>query len=106
MRQFFPLFHNHYLLYVRPGVLIEHMLYLAKYPPHSFSILLKCHLKHGIKARRGDTTQDATEEENIEIWEDLAGKVFLAEIGTHVVGSPSKSSLWRKSHRKPRTGNH
>ena len=37
---------------------------------------MKSHLKHGIKAGRGDTAQDATEEENIEIWEDLAGKVF------------------------------
>ena len=53
--------------------------YLAKYfrPPHSFGILLKCHLKHGIKARRGDTTQDAAKEENIEIWEDLAEQVLL-----------------------------
>ena len=38
---------------------------------------MKCHLKHGIKARRGDTTQDAAKEENVEIWEDLAGKVLL-----------------------------
>ena len=51
--------------------------YLDTYPHHSFGILLKCHLKHGIKARRGDTAQDAAKEENIEIWEDLAGKVFL-----------------------------
>ena len=52
-------------------------LYLAKYPRHLFSILLKCHLKHGIKAGRGDTAQDAAKEEYIEIWEDLAGKVLL-----------------------------
>ena len=45
--------------------------------PHLFGILLKRHLKHRIKARRGDTTQDAAKEENIEIWEDLAGKVLL-----------------------------
>ena len=38
---------------------------------------MKSHLKHGIKAGRGDTTQDAAKEENIEIWEDLAGKVLL-----------------------------
>ena len=53
--------------------------YLAKYfrPPHSLGISLICHLKHRIKARRRDTTQDAAKEENIEIWEDLAGKVLL-----------------------------
>ena len=45
--------------------------------PHLFGILLKRHLKHRIKARRRDTTQDAAKEENIEIWEDLAGKVLL-----------------------------
>ena len=50
--------------------------YLDKYPHHLFSILLKSHLKHRIKARRGDTAQDAAKEENIEIWEDLAGKVL------------------------------
>lgn len=51
--------------------------YLAKYPHHLFSILLKRHLKHRIKAGRGDTAQDAAKEENIEIWEDLAEKVLL-----------------------------
>ena len=38
---------------------------------------MKCHLKHRIKAGRGDTAQEAAKEENIEIWEDLAGKVLL-----------------------------
>ena len=49
----------------------------SQIPPHLFGILLKRHLKHRIKARRGDTTQDAAKEENVEIWEDLAGKVLL-----------------------------
>ena len=53
--------------------------YLAKYFPLTPIILylLKSHLKHRIKAGRGDTTQDAAKEENKEIWEDLAGKVLL-----------------------------
>ena len=36
-----------------------------------------------------------------------SGKSFVrSEIGKHLVVSPSKSSLWRKSHRKPKAGKH